>query len=960
MRTAFCSVILWFMVLIPGHWASLAADAAGSVPVNGPVSFHEQHPAVLWGAGCIFALLLGLVVLWQRKNRVERALRESEERYRIVADNTYDWEYWASPQGQFLYVSPSCQRISGYSAEAYLKRPDLWRDIILPEDQPKWDAHSCVATRGQLAEEFDLRIRRADGAVCWIRHVCIPVFDSQGSFLGSRGSNRDVTERMRMETALRESEVRFRLLYEKAPLPYQSLDEDGNFIEVNQAFMDALGYARAEVIGRNFGEFLAPDWGEHFKQNFPRFKAVGEILGVEFEMVKKDGSRILVSFNGKIARDDQGRFRQTHCIFTDITERTRAVATLQASEERYRMLFEEMTAAFALHEMIFDESGMPCDYKFLRVNPAFERLTGLSAGDVVGRRVTEVIPGIEDHWIARYGKVVLTGAPEQFEDYSRQLEKYFDVRAFRPGPGQFAVVFQDVTSRMKTEAALRESEEKYRRLVENAMDAIFITQDGVIKFPNPKTVEWFGLDPEKLKTVAFETFIHPDDRAAVMDRYRRRLAGENISLPSAYRVKNRKGQEFWVQVSTVLIEWEGRPASLSFVRDISSQKKLEDQLAQAQKMEAIGSLAGGIAHDFNNILSVIIGNSEILEQTGAVEISARDSLNQIMAASQRAKQLVKQILAFSRHARQEKIIIDLKPIVKETMEFLRSSLPATIQLKYYLDPNAGLILADPTQMQQVLMNLCANSGHAMEPEGGVLEIDLRKVELAEEDVRFESEMEAGWYVRLIVSDTGHGIDAIILQRIFEPYFTTKEPGKGTGLGLSVVHGIVKSHGGKIKVNSEVGKGTTFTMFFPHAMGFEKVEDQPLQPLSMGTERILFVDDEEALTDLGRKILGKLGYQVETRTSPIEALEAFRANPKKFDLVITDMTMPQMTGLNLARKIMEIRPGMPIILCTGFSEQAKEQAAGAMGIRAFLYKPLLMRDIADAVRKALNPNMSDMQ
>jgi len=258
------------------------------------------------------------------------------------------------------------------------------------------------------------------------------------------------------------------------------------------------------------------------------------------------------------------------------------------------------------------------------------------------------------------------------------------------------------------------------------------------------------------------------------------------------------------------------------------------------------------------------------------------------------------------------------------------------------------------------MNLCTNAGHAMEKEGGSLQIKLSNTAVTEEDVHFDPEVEPGNYVKLTVSDTGHGMEPSVLQRIFEPYFTTKEPGKGTGLGLAVVHGIVKSHGGKIKVYSEVGKGTTFTMFFPRAMGFEKVEDKPMQPLSMGTEKILFVDDEEALTDLGRQILGELGYQVETRTSPIEALEAFRANPQKFDLVITDMTMPQMTGLNLARKIMEIRPGMPIILCIGFSEQAHEQAAGAMGIRAFLYKPLLMRDIADAVRKALNPNMSDMQ
>ena len=519
----------------------------------------------------------------------------------------------------------------------------------------------------------------------------------------------------------------------------------------------------------------------------------------------------------------------------------------------------------------------------------------------------------------------------------------------------------DITERARAEEALRDSEERHRRIVESSSDAILLRSGETVIYANPAALRLFrATHPRELIGKRYLELVHPDDRVLSAERVKRNVDEHWVASPREHRVLTLDGQTVQVESTGVPFHYRGETQIFGVFRDITERQKadrerekLEAQLRQAQKMEAIGTLAGGIAHDFNNILSVIIGNSEILDLTDAVNPSAKDGLNQIMAASQRARLLVKQILAFSRHARQEKLVVNLKPIVKETIDFLRASLPATIQLKHYLDPNAGQILADPTQMQQVLMNLCTNAGHAMEKDGGVLEIQLGNVELGGEDARFDSEAEAGRYLRLTVSDTGHGIDPAILPRIFEPYFTTKEQGKGTGLGLSVVHGIVKSHGGTIKVYSEVGKGTSFKAYFPLAEDMVVQEAASTRPLPTGTERILFVDDEPGLADLSREMLGHLGYEVDTRTSPIEALEAFRANPQKFDLVITDMTMPNMTGLTLAKKVNEISPGIPVILCTGFSDQANEQRAQALGIRAFLLKPLLMRDLAEAVRKALD-------
>ena len=262
-------------------------------------------------------------------------------------------------------------------------------------------------------------------------------------------------------------------------------------------------------------------------------------------------------------------------------------------------------------------------------------------------------------------------------------------------------------------------------------------------------------------------------------------------------------------------------------------------------------------------------------------------------------------------------------------------------------------MADPTQMQQILMNLCTNAAHAMENDGGTLTVQLEIYQIGEEEACIEPDAGPGEYVKLSVSDTGHGMEASTLSRIFEPYFTTKEVGKGTGLGLAVVHGIVKAHGGKIKVYSQIGTGTVFHVFLPKAEGEDRFEPMATQLLPTGTERILMIDDEKALVDMGKQILERLGYQVETRTSPLEGLEAFRVNPARFDIVISDMTMPQLTGIGLAKEVLEIRPGIPVILCSGFSDKVSEERARAMGVSAFLFKPVVMQDLAVAVRAALD-------
>lgn len=399
-------------------------------------------------------------------------------------------------------------------------------------------------------------------------------------------------------------------------------------------------------------------------------------------------------------------------------------------------------------------------------------------------------------------------------------------------------------------------------------------------------------------------------------------------------------------------------------RDITKQKeaedqkqKLEEQLQQAQKMEAIGTLAGGIAHDFNNILSVIMGYTDMTLKDHSNDEGVVHNLKRVMRASDRAKEMVEQILAFSRKSEQTMKSIDIGDVINETIDFLRSSIPTTIDIKYYIEKKLGLIFGNATQINQILMNLCTNAAYAMNERGGVLEICLKEVEL-DQDSLFKIDLDPGIYQNLTISDTGIGMSEEILERIFEPYFTTKQIDEGTGMGLAVIYGIVKNHGGIINVDSTPGKGTIFNVYFPVLETGETEELKTDQnPVIMGKgERVLFVDDEIILEELGTEMLKKLGYRVESRNSSIEALKAFKANPDKFDIVITDMTMPNMTGVNLAMEIHKINPDIPVVLCTGFSNEINKKNYKSKGISVLIMKPVIQSELGKAIRGVLDRSL----
>ncbi|MEW6267435.1 MAG: ATP-binding protein [Thermodesulfobacteriota bacterium] len=382
------------------------------------------------------------------------------------------------------------------------------------------------------------------------------------------------------------------------------------------------------------------------------------------------------------------------------------------------------------------------------------------------------------------------------------------------------------------------------------------------------------------------------------------------------------------------------------------KRRLETQLRQAQKMEAIGTLAGGIAHDFNNILGAMLGYTQLALMEAPPEAKFTGYLHQIQQAGNRATELVRQILAFSRQSEGERRPVEIGPIIKEALKLLRASLPSTIKINSEIDPGAGVVLADPTQIHQLLMNLCTNAAQAMSDSGGLLSIGLSEVRVEDEHHLFETGLSTGSYLKLQVADTGCGIAPQIKDRVFEPYFTTKPPGEGTGMGLAIVHGIVQNHGGSIKFYSEPGQGTTFSVYLPRITEEPEIEMEKFFPLEQGSERILFVDDEAALVEIGQTLLQRLGYRVEARTNSLEALDIFRRRPFDFDLIITDQTMPHLTGLELARRIIDIRPDVPVLLCSGFSYQITQEKMASSGVRGLVMKPVLAHELSRAIRQAL--------
>lgn len=621
----------------------------------------------------------------------------------------------------------------------------------------------------------------------------------------------------------------------------------------------------------------------------------------------------------------------------EIMERKQVEKSLRSSEHKFTVAFQANPAAVAIATL--DEG------RYIEVNDSFCSLTGYDREDIISRTATEI-----NHWAKPSHRLEMVrhlmenGSVKDFETVFRASNGKMTVVSLSAGlieldgKPHVLTIMTDVTDRKRAEA------DRTRMITafEQAAETILIADDrGIIKYANPAFEAVSGYSRLEVQGKSLTLLRSPDNDKDTVNKAKQALAKEQVWRGRLINLK-KDGIPYEVETSiSPVTSKTGHVINFVVVeRDVTDEARLERQLRQAQKMEAIGTLAGGVAHDFNNILMAMMGYAEMAKRSIPGDLDAQQDLDEIVQTGRRATDLVKQILTFSRQNEQEKSPIAVHRVFTEALRLIRASIPTTIEIRHDIDAASGTIMADPTQMHQILMNLCTNAYQAMEGNHGVLEVALKDVVLEDGAKELSNpDLSPGAYVKLTVSDTGHGIAPERMERIFDPYFTTKDVGKGTGLGLSVVLGIVQSHGGAITVDSELGRGATFNVYLP-CCKMEPKESARTVAGEAPTQKIMFIDDDRKILELVRRTLEPIGYELTTLTYPKKALEIAREQLDEYDLIITDLTMPAMTGLELAKAMLEIRSDIPIVLCTGYTEALTRKKVREMGFVDLLIKPVV--------------------
>jgi two-component system, cell cycle sensor histidine kinase and response regulator CckA len=883
------------------------------------------------------------------RKEAEEVLRESEEKFRTFAEQSPNMIF-INKRGRVVYANAQCEEIMGYSKEEFYSPDFDFADITAPEYVELLKDYFGKHLKGEEVPAYEYAVITKQGRriEVIITTKLIP-YENDKAILGIIT---DITERKRAEESL----VKFRLGLERSSDAVFITDPSGIIIYVNPAFEHVYGYSYQESIGRTPRILKSGILTLENYQNLWNTLLSKKVVSGEIINKTKDGRLIHIEGTNNPILDHQGTIIGFLGIHRDITVRKREEEKQQQSFSLIQATLESTADGI----LVVDRKGSITNY-----NNQFIKMWNIPENIMAAGKDREALNFV----------LAQLKSPKDFiakvnELYSHPDEESFDVLEFKTGkiferysrpqriegrPVGRVWSFRDVTQRKLAEDQLQESEERYRRLVEYSPYAIAVHIDGKFVFVNPAAVKLLGATSEsQIVGQSVLSVIHPDDVEAVRQRVLLGISERKALPPMEEKIVRMDGSVIEAEVTSLPIVFQGKPAIQIVTRDITEQKKLQDQVFQSQKIQSLGTLAGGIAHDFNNILAIILGYSSILDRNKKDPQKHAESITAINQAIERGAALVRQILTFARKTDIEFELLHIPDIVHELLSMLKETFSKTISFTQTYSPDLPEILADRTQIHQTLLNLCVNARDAM-PNGGSIIIKAERQTRSEVSKRF-SLADQDSYVCISVADNGTGMDEATYNRAFDPFFTTKEKGKGTGLGLSVVYGVMQAHHGFVDAKSRVGEGTTFYLYFPASPAAGKQNEETTsgkeKPIG-GTETILLIEDEYLLLKATRQLLKSFGYSIYVAANGEEALEVFARHRNEIDLVLTDIGLPKISGIDVFNRLKELDPSVKVILASGFFEPDIRFSLQRAGAKGFVQKPYLNDEVLRIIREVLD-------
>ncbi len=889
------------------------------------------------------------------RKRTEKALLDSEERYRRIFENLQDVYYETGMDGSILEISPSIEKLSLYKRKELIGKSlyDFYTD---PKERDEFV--KLILDKGKV-NDYEIHLKDKDGSQRPCSITTLLMRDSQGAPVKLIGSIRDISERKRAEETLHKSSTRNEALLAAMPEMMFVLTKNGTYVDFKAEKKYELAIPPGEIIGKNLSDIgFSEDKVKFILEQIENTLKTGKIHIFEYEL----GIHGIHNFyEARIVPFGKENILATVRNITD-----RKWAEKEALEKE--KFISSLLNAIPTPVFFKDRLGV-----YQGCNRAFTEIMGVTSDGIQGKTVHEL-------WPSKHADVYHQKDLDLMENQGHQVYEFkvkdkdgkirpviFAKDVYKDEHGEVAGLvgaFLDITERKQVEGALRESEEKYRTIFEFSPEAIILfDKKGNVLDINSRVKDWLGYEPGDIagKNLAEFPFLSKKSKALALEKFSQRMNGKGFPLLELEFIDKNGKKRIGLTSATPIKDEKGEIIqNLVMISDITERKQaeeekseLEKQLRHIQKLETIGALTGGIAHDFNNILTPIMGYTEMalrkIEETDPLY----KYLQYVLEGAHRAKGVIKQILLFSKQSERERQPLSLQELLKEALKLLRPSIPSTVEINQRIDANCGSVWGDATQLHQVVVNLCTNAWQAMEENGGTLSIELNQKKLDGATVKLHPNLNEKEYACLSIIDTGHGMDEKTIERIFEPFFTTKEIDKGTGLGLSVVHGIVRSHRGDILVYSEQGKGTAFHVYLPTTKAEKVASEATSKAISRGTESVMIVDDDSEIAEMVKMMLENFGYKADVYKTGLDATKAFKQQPDKYDLLISDLTMPKMTGLDLADQLHKERPELPVVIMTGFGDSLTVSTQEQYGIKQVIGKPIALRELTAVVRKLLD-------